>query len=187
MEIQEFIFILFAALTIVPAFLVVLARNTVTGAMCMILSFVGTAGLFIMLEAYLLAILEVLVYAGAVMVLFLFIIMLLNVERYSKLLPSKKALLTSSIVMVFLLIASTYLIAPSRDLPSPALEVVEGTLDFGATTLSYTTSAKSFGYVLFSKYMLPFEITGFLLLIAMVGIIILSKRYQDQQPNHTQP
>ena len=76
----DFLFYLFAAITLLSALFMVLSPNAVNGAMCMIVSFVSTAALFVLLEAYFLAILQVLVYAGAVMVLFLFIIMLLNAE-----------------------------------------------------------------------------------------------------------
>ena len=77
----DVLFYVFSAITLVTALLMVLSPNAVNGALCMILSFVGTAALFVLLEAYFIAVLQVLVYAGAVMVLFLFIIMLLNVEK----------------------------------------------------------------------------------------------------------
>ena len=75
------LFYVFSAITLITALLMVLSPNAVNGALCMILSFVGTAALFVLLEAYFIAVLQILVYAGAVMVLFLFIIMLLNVEK----------------------------------------------------------------------------------------------------------
>lgn len=83
----EILFYLFAVLTVVPALLMVVARNPVNGAMCMIVSFVGMAALLVFLEAFFLAILQVLVYAGAIMVLFLFIIMLLDLDEVEKLRP----------------------------------------------------------------------------------------------------
>jgi NADH-quinone oxidoreductase subunit J len=78
---KEVLFHFFAALTIVPAFFVATSRKPVNAAMNMMLSFVGLSALFVLLETYFLAILQVLVYAGAIVVLFLFIIMLIDPER----------------------------------------------------------------------------------------------------------
>ena len=77
----DLLFYIFASLTVVPAFLMVTSRSPVTAAMFMIASLVGMACLFVMMDAFFLAILQVLVYAGAVMVLFLFIIMLLDMDE----------------------------------------------------------------------------------------------------------
>lgn len=80
---ENFLFLFFSALTLLGALGVVLGRNAVAGVMSMIVAFLGISGLFLLLEAYLLAVLQVFVYAGAVMVLFLFVVMLLNIEEQS--------------------------------------------------------------------------------------------------------
>jgi NADH-quinone oxidoreductase subunit J len=77
----DILFYVFSAITLIAAVLMVLTPNAVNGAMCMIVAFIGTAALFVLLEAYFLAVIQVVVYAGAVMVLFLFIIMLLDVDK----------------------------------------------------------------------------------------------------------
>ena len=77
----DLLFYIFSGLMILGALVMILSPNAVNSAMCMIVTLVATAGLFVLLEAYFLAILQVLVYAGAVMVLFLFIIMLLDVDK----------------------------------------------------------------------------------------------------------
>lgn len=171
----DILFYIFAALTLVPALMVVLSRNPVNSAMFMIVAFIGVACMFLLLEAYFLAILQVLVYAGAVMVLFLFIIMLLDVEQVRATKPSIWAVLGGTLGLMMLLTAVLYLFLPSDHLPSPELSAAPA-LAHESTPFAFATSAKAFGYLLFTKYMLPFQVAGFLLLVAMVGVIVLSKR-----------
>ncbi len=175
---QDFFFYLFSALTVLSALLVVVNPNAVNGAMYMILSFIGMAVLFLLLDAFFLAVLQVLVYAGAVMVLFLFIIMLLDVERASKVRP--KALSTAAALVGFglLVVGLGYLflgggsVTPAELSAAPEIPMQDG----GTNPMEFATASRSFGYGLFTKYMLPFQVTGFLLLIAMMGVIVLSKR-----------
>lgn len=172
------LFYVFSAITLVSALLMVLSPNAVNGALCMIISFVGTAALFVLLEAYFIAVLQILVYAGAVMVLFLFIIMLLNVEKgegggYAK----DRISLAASIIgfaLVVVLVAASF--GSGEHLPEPGLvEVAENPI--GASGgFEFSTAVKSFGYSLFSKYMLPFQVAGFLLLAGMIGVIVVSKK-----------
>lgn len=159
----------------------VFARHPVSGAMFMIVSLVGVAALFVLLEAFFLAILQVLVYAGAVMVLFLFIIMLLDVGPdgskvdLSKWKPGFIGVLLSVLlvaVLLFLLIGDGGTPASntaSWPTPSDARE----TGDF--PTLEFSPEVSFFGYGLMTKYMLPLQVSGFMLLAAMVGVIIISK------------
>jgi len=179
----DFLFYLFAAITLVSALLMVISPNAVNGAMCMIVSFVGTAALFVLLEAYFLAILQVLVYAGAVMVLFLFIIMLLDVDqggeghRFAK-----NRLSVAAAVAGFALLAILVLQAfNGAYLPEPALRPVAENPSGTEAGLPFTTSSKSFGYSLFTKYLLPFQVTGFLLLAAMIGVIVVSKKPKETE------
>jgi NADH-quinone oxidoreductase subunit J len=121
------------------------------------------AGLLVLLETYLLAVLQVLVYAGAIIVLFLFIIMLIDAKTSPA--PSKLRLLAASfafLLLVFgvraLAFSSEAMAHPSRHIEAPA------------------AAARSFGIELFTRYMLPFQVTGFMLLIAMVGVIVVTRR-----------
>lgn len=177
----DFLFILFGILTVGSALAVTLSRNAINAAMAMIVSFVGMAALFLLLDAFFLAILQVLVYAGAVMVLFLFIIMLMDVEQTAKkhfnwvtLLASivGLALLVTGVVWLFSYGSESAATLAATELPAVQELPVDATVD----AIPYTTSARSFGYSLFTKYMLPFQVTGFLLLIAMVGVVVISKR-----------
>tara|TARA_B100001248_G_scaffold260540_1_gene249092 strand:+ start:107896 stop:108450 length:555 start_codon:yes stop_codon:yes gene_type:complete len=171
MILPDVLFVLFASLTLGAGLLVVLSRNTVTAALLVVLSFVGISGLFLLLDATFLAALQILVYAGAVMVLFLFIVMLLDVEKTSHILPKKVSLVLSVSALLVMVIGVTYLLMESPSLPSVDLMP----LDMPDAPLGFPAHAKAFGYALFTKYLLPLQTVGFLLLMAMVGVVVLSK------------
>jgi len=162
---QDALFYIFAFLTLVFGFLVIanpFSRNPVTSAMFLVLTIVSLAGLFVLLHAFFLAAVQVLVYAGAVMVLFLFVIMLLDLKaeerRKIKVLGIVGGLVSVGAILVIFL--SSLLNAPLGAVQSP---VVEG----GTVSLAK---------LLFTQYLLPFEIVSVLLLVAMVGVVLLSKK-----------
>ncbi len=163
----QFLFNLFAAFTLVCAAGVVLNRNAVNASMCLLLSLVGVAGLFVGLNAYLLAFLLLLVYAGAVVALFLFIVMLLDTKGDEK--PGLKSVSLVARIIASALVAGGFIsfYAGSR-LAEPAL---------GATP-ALGTELKLYAYQLFTTYLLPVQVLGFLLLIAMLGVIVLSKKFE---------
>lgn len=163
---QDILFYLFAALTLVFGFLVIanpFSRNPITSAMFLVLSIGALAGLFVLLHAFFLAAVQVLVYAGAVMVLFLFVIMLLDLpaeeRRHIKLTGTIAGLISvGALVAIFLqTLARADFTNTARQ---PTLE--------GATI--------PLGQLLFSQYLLPFEIVSVLLLVAMLGVVLLSKK-----------
>jgi NADH-quinone oxidoreductase subunit J len=163
----DFLFYLFAGLTLLAGVGMVASRNPVNGALFMILAFVGTAALFVLLEAFFLAAVQVLVYAGAVVVLFLFILMLLDAEQAGRLRPSTPTLV-ASLIGLGLLAAGVL-----------ALFTVEGGLPVAEPGEATATTIAAFGRLLFTKYMLPFQLAGFLLLVAMLGVIHISRRVPD--------
>jgi len=166
------LFIFFAALTLGAAALLVLSRNPVTSAMGMILALVGVAADFFLLDAYFLGVLQVLVYAGAVMVLFLFIIMLLNSDDPTGAYPWKTLALG---LATFFLLSAGVLWLFQWSGAVPAIATGPTPPELSNVPSEFTTSAKSFGRLLYSKYLLPLEIAGFLLLVALVGVVSLSK------------
>ena len=177
----DILFYIFAAITLISALMMVLSPNAVNGAICMIISFVGTAAIFVLLEAYFLAVIQILVYAGAVMVLFLFIIMLLDADKDDCSYIKDKMTIAGSIMgfsLLAILIASTFV--GGQYLPETALLPVDANPSGEGAGIPFTTSAKSFGYSLFTKYMLPFQVTGFLLLAAMIGVIVVSKKHNEE-------
>ncbi|HNX04534.1 MAG TPA: NADH-quinone oxidoreductase subunit J [Opitutales bacterium] len=162
---QELLFLIFAAITVIPAVMLVASRNSVNSAMLMILSFVGTAALFALLEAYLLAVLQIIVYVGAVVVLFLFIAMLVGSGSQKLARRDFRNIAFALAAFVALSACSLAAIASGRGGQMPV-----------AGAEAPASSASGFGFILFTKYQLPFEITGFLLLAAMVGVIWISRR-----------
>ena len=163
----DLLFSLFAVLTLVAAAGVVINRNAVNAAMCLLLSLVGVAGLFVALDAYLLAFLLLLVYAGAIVALFLFIVMLLDAKGDVPA-PVRKIPLLARIMALVLVIAGISSFFARGQLTSPD----------PATTPALGASLKLYAYQLFTVYLLPVQILGFLLLIAMIGVIVLSKKFE---------
>lgn len=157
---------------VVSALLLVTNKKPVNAAMSLIATMFCLAGLYVLLDAHLVAVLQILVYAGAVMVLFLFVIMLLNIqEKEGRLAGSTIALQFVSILgvgMVFVIAAS--------------LVKVKGALPAGGELYPFGTT-KAVGSMLFTEYLLPFEIASMLLLAAIVGAVILAKRrISDAKP-----
>ncbi len=161
----DILFYIFAFLTLLFGFLVVLnpfSHNPVTSAMFLVLTIASLACLFVLLHAFFLAAVQVLVYAGAVMVLFLFVIMLLDIraeERQKVKLFSLVAGCIAAGALLFVFV-QTFLHATPAAAAAPAVE--GNTWDLGR--------------LLFTGYLLPFEILSILLLVAMVGVILLSKK-----------
>ncbi len=144
---------------------VVAFRNPVNSAMSLVASFIALAGLFITLEAFFIGILQVLVYAGAVMVLFLFIIMLLDLKAEARRKLNMAALGGGLCVLAgfgFLVVQVVKTLPASGRTFSP---LPAGTSDVAQV-----------GTALFTAYNLPFQIIGVLLLVATVGVVILSRR-----------
>lgn len=162
----DFLFYLFALITLLGAGAVVLSNNPVNAAMFLIVSFVGTASLFVVLGAYFLAAVQLAVYAGAVIVLFLFIVMLLNVEVAEKVKPKWVTVSAGMIAGILMVLGVLAMFKRGDGLTMATLNEVE---PVGSTT-------KSFGIELFTTYMLPFQVAGVLLLIAMLGVIFISNR-----------
>lgn len=170
----DLLFYIFAGFTILSAFCVVINQNAVNSAMFMILTFVGVASLSITMQAYFMAILQVLVYGGAIMVLFLFIIMLLGVEGGDKLKPNMLTVLAS---VSFLAIALVGTVIAFSLFDSPSLgNEISTSISSEADFLVFSSQTSQLGYGLFTKYMLPVQVAGFLLLVAMIGVIYLSKK-----------
>ncbi|MGA1205067.1 MAG: NADH-quinone oxidoreductase subunit J [Opitutales bacterium] len=164
---KEILFHCFAALTIVPAFFVATCRKPVNAAMNMLVSFVGLAGLFVLLETYFLAVLQVMVYAGAIVVLFLFIIMLIDADRSPA--PKLVRFLASLAAFALLAVGGYYLVFGCGSGPYPDI-----------TAAAPGSLSRTFGVELFTKYLLPFQMTGFMLLIAMVGVIVVSRKHEPE-------
>jgi len=163
----DLFFYAFATFTVLCAVSVVLLKNTVSAALALLLCLVGVAGVFILLDAFLLAALMVFVYAGAVVALFLFIIMLLDAQGGERK-PFKKTAYVSGAIAVALLVLMTVSAYKHGAQTSGELGSI---VPVGSTL-------KNYGEQLFTTYLLPVQIVGFLLLIAMLGVIVLSKKFE---------
>ena len=180
---DNFLFYLFSALTLLGGLGVVLKRQPVTSVMFMIVSFIGMAGLFVLLDAFLVGLLQIFVYAGAVMVLFLFVVMLLEIDQPAKLAKDRLTWVAALVSLMVLLAGGWYVFMgePVVGLFNSPWAAVHPMPEAGATSMAFTTSAKSFGFGLYTKYLLPLEIAGFLLLIAVIGVLLISKRVKASQ------
>lgn len=161
------LFYLFSALTVGSALAVVFNKNTVNAAVCLLLSLLGVAGIFALLDALLLSALLILVYAGAVVALFLFIVMLLKPQAESKK-PYKKISIVAGTFSAALLGLGVYSF------------VSRGQFSSAPATEAFNAGLKEYGAKLFTTYLLPVQVVGFLLLVAMLGVIVLSKKYEEQ-------
>jgi NADH-quinone oxidoreductase subunit J len=162
-------FWLFAALMLGFACAVVVNRNPIASALSLVLSFLFLSALFFTLDAYFIGIIEILVYAGAVMVLFLFIIMLLDLKAEER---RKFNIVT---VVGGLMVAAGFV---------AQLVAVIGEVPFGNQPFPHLShlppgglqDVQNVGRTLFSGYNLPFQVVGVLLLVASIGVVVLSKR-----------
>ncbi|MCI0706544.1 MAG: NADH-quinone oxidoreductase subunit J [Ignavibacteriae bacterium] len=152
------------------AIMVITRRNPVISALYLILNFFCLAGLYLTLHAQFIAVIQVLVYAGAIMVLFLFVIMLLNLGDEQRL--KEKISFTKIIAagLGFGLLMELIYIVGFIDVPMPAGDFSKG-VEIG--------TVEHIGKQLFTTYLFPFEITSVLLLAAMVGAVVLAKRRMD--------
>lgn len=171
MMLSALFFYLFAIMCVGAGFMVIAAKNPVHAVLFLILAFFNAAGLFVLLGAEFLAMILVVVYVGAVMVLFLFVVMMLDVNfaelragflRYLPIGATVGLLLLVELVFV----VGAWVTAPElvRDLPTPPVAEVSNT--------------KALGEVLYTRYVYLFEVAGLILLVAMIGAIVLTLHHK---------
>jgi NADH-quinone oxidoreductase subunit J len=165
--VTDALFYLFAAIAVAGALGMLLnVRNTVAGALSLVGTMVALGAIYVLLDAYLIGVLQILVYAGAILVVFLFVVMLLNL-RQDEFTPERLrwtkrlAVAFGALVVVELLVLLPRALGPAAEIPA----------DFGGYRMV--------GAALFTDWVLAFEVTSLLLLAAMVGAVILAKRSID--------
>ena len=163
------LFILFAGLAIGCAIALVAQRNPLYSAISLIGVFISLACLYVMLAAPFIAAVQVIVYAGAIMVLVVFVIMLLNVEQEERRRSRLGFLVPAAVVLAAVLVAEAAFIIWFVD--KSHATPIQNVSDTGLTS--------SIGSALFTKYLLPFEITSILLLMAIVGAMTLARRIKE--------
>jgi len=203
-------FYLFAFLAVAGGILLVAFRNPVSSALSMVLSFVGLAGLFIGLNAYFVGIVQILVYAGAIMVLFIFIIMLLDLND-EKSIKLRSSSVVAGIVIPLLLVAQILGVIQTgyQGEPNDFKKITSDSMKKSAEyfvqvdehkkalprkeqsaiykSLTHEISPKLpdtnlIGHTIFKSYNYPLQVMGALLLVATIGVVILSKRSNKQAP-----
>jgi NADH-quinone oxidoreductase subunit J len=160
-------FYLFAALTILPALAVIFARNPVHSVLWLIVAFFNAAGLMLLLGAEFIAMLVVIVYVGAVAVLFLFVVMMLDVD-FASLRSGFSRNLPFGLLIALVLLAEV-IVAVSAWHAGPALSG-------HAIPAAVQPNIVALGQLLYSRYLFAFELAGLILLVAMVGAIVLTHR-----------
>ena len=163
---SPFLFWIFAVLSVTFGAAVILNRNPVASALSLVVSFLGLSALFMSLDAFFIGIIQVLVYAGAVMVLFLFIVMLLDIRVEERRRINWVATVGGSGVAVILLVQVCVVIGHFHS----ARRV------FPPLARSTTDDVWRIGQLLFNNYNLPFQIIGVLVLVATIGVVLLSRR-----------
>jgi NADH-quinone oxidoreductase subunit J len=171
MMVNAAFFYLFAAITIASAFMVIASRNPVQSVLFLILAFVNAAGLFLMMGAEFLAMILIIVYVGAVAVLFLFVVMMLDVDfaelrqGFLQYLPIG-ALIGVVFFLELVLVVGAYAINPAL-IRSPAVPI---------PPVDLVTNTEAIGLVLYTRYFYFFQAAGLILLVAMIGAIVLTLR-----------
>ncbi len=168
---RALLFYAFSAIAIVSALLCVTRRSAVAAALWLVCVMFHLACLYVMLDAHFIAAVQVLVYAGAIMVLFLFVIMLLNIGRPG---PSDIKGAGGRVIATVagLVMLAELLVLRAFELP-PGLALPAGTV---AAEVERRGAVQAVAHPLFEQYLLPFEITSVMLLAAVVGAVVLAKR-----------
>jgi NADH-quinone oxidoreductase subunit J len=164
------LFYLFAVVAVVASLLVIAQRNPVYSVLLLIASFGALSGLYVLLDAPFVAVIQIIVYAGAIMVLFLFVVMLLNAPHEDTDADIERGLRRAGAVRVFGGLLAVALVVELLW----TLTVSGG--ESGAFAGGSVSSVREIGRSLFTTYAFPFEVTSILILVAMVGAVVLARR-----------
>ena len=168
MSLEFVLFIIFSAVSLSSAILMVTRINPVLAALFLIVNFASLAGLYLLLNAQFIAIAQVIVYAGAIMVFFLFVIMLINPDFEKRFMEEKaKFKIFAVFVSLLVFVQIAYIIFFSQPSEDVSREI---------TASIQAGTVEQIGRTLFTKYILPFEAVGYLLLTAAIGALVLAKK-----------
>jgi NADH-quinone oxidoreductase subunit J len=173
MILSALFFYLFAGICVAAAFMVIAARNPVHSVLFLILAFVNAAGLFVLLGAEFLAMILIIVYVGAVLVLFLFVVMMLDVN-FVELRQGFLQYLPIGAFVGVILLAELVLVVGAWTIGADVQQAVEAPIPAVATTFN----TEALGQVLYTRYVYFFQAAGVLLLIAMIGAIVLTLEHR---------
>ena len=171
MTADQVFFYIFAVVILGGGLLTITRRNAVHSAMCLIGTLLGIAGLFLHLHAEFLAGVQVILYVGGIMVLFLFVIMLVNLDEQSRERQFNRQAAVAVVLSALLMAGLSYALYRGRD--AFAFRSADADAGLGQG------NAQAIGMSLYQQYMLPFEIASILLLVAMVGAVVMAKKRLD--------
>jgi NADH-quinone oxidoreductase subunit J len=162
---EEGFFLLFAAAAVITALAVVLTRNPVHSALALMACFLQVSAIFVLLEAPLLAVIQIFVYVGAIMVLFLFVTMMLDIREATlqRFLPRSNLPALALLVLLGVEMLALVVLSDRFSVPAPVAEARTGEIRELSTTL-------------FADYLLPFEVASVILLVALVGAVVLARK-----------
>ena len=168
---EQIAFYLISAVILAGALAMVASRSLVRSVIWMVISFIGVGALFIMLGAEFVGVVQILVYAGGIVVLFLFVIMLVNLDEVRRMEYLHRQWLPAVLLICLLIAELGFMMwAGSQDSPLPTPDQLDATLrGMGGNT-------ETVGMALYTEFILPFEVVSVLLLVAMVGAIYLAKK-----------
>ncbi|HEX6162754.1 MAG TPA: NADH-quinone oxidoreductase subunit J [Vicinamibacterales bacterium] len=182
MATDALLFYAFAAVTVIGSLMVVTQKNPVYSVLSLILSFFGLAGLYVVLEAPFVAVAQIIIYAGAIMVLFLFVVMLLNAPREdaaewdrSHPLYRPMAVRIGAVLAVLLALELGWALSRAAELGT----TVDLAGAVNAQEQPLISSVAALGERLFTHYMFAFEVTSILIIAAMVGAVVLAKKREE--------
>jgi NADH-quinone oxidoreductase subunit J len=161
------IFLLLSAVAIVSAANILIQRHPIYSALSLILVFVALAGIYIQMHAEFIAVMQIVVYTGAIMVLFVFVIMLLNARAEEKIPDRVHVVRYFGVPLVLLWVVEVGLVVSNTS--SEGIRVA-------TETIGLTSNTQLIGRLLYTQYALPFEVTSILLLVAIVGAIVMAKK-----------
>jgi NADH-quinone oxidoreductase subunit J len=162
--VETTLFFIFAAMAVVGALSLILQRHPIHSALSLIVVMVALAALYLLLGAEFIAAVQIIVYAGAIMVLFVFVIMLLNAGEEERTNFSRMARYVGLPAGILLTLQLAYTVARA------------GSEHAHTAALTRPSSTRELSLMLFSKYVLPFELTSILILVAIIGAVVLARR-----------
>jgi NADH-quinone oxidoreductase subunit J len=170
MTVAVFVFYMFAITTLLGGLMTVLSRNPVHSVLWLILAFLSSAGLFVLLGAEFIAMLLMIVYIGAVAVLFLFVVMMLDIDFAELKAEMAKYMPLGLLIGVVILM--------QLGLALGVWGFDEGAQDRIANPVGDAENTRALGLILYDQYFLPFQLAGLILLVAMIGAIVLTLRHR---------
>jgi NADH-quinone oxidoreductase subunit J len=174
--VDGFVFVVASAIVLLGALGVVLARNPVHSALMLVLTLFGVAVLFVAQQAHFLAAVQVIVYAGAIVVLFLFVIMLLGVDKTENINAEPLRLQRPLVAILVVIAAAEFALLSHGNAWVTGQASVGGSVKAAAQSTPPQTNVELLAQAIFSRYLLPFEATSVLLVIAVVGAVVLARR-----------